>query len=67
VASRLAFDLRREAIVLVAADKSGVSQKKFYKRLIEKADERYARHIATLKPGGKAAAARNTSSTAARK
>src|SRR5262249_11958412 len=44
-----AFDPKREAILLVAGDKSGVSEKKFYKRLIEKADERFDRHLETLK------------------
>ena len=34
-----AFDPKREAITLVAADKSGGSEKKFYKRLIKTADE----------------------------
>ena len=33
-----AFDPKRQAILLVAGDKTGVSDKKFYKRLIEKAD-----------------------------
>jgi hypothetical protein len=50
-----AFDPKREAIVLVAADKSGVSEKKFYKRLIEKADARYAQHLETLKAQKKVA------------
>jgi hypothetical protein len=50
-----AFDPKREAIVLVAADKSGVSEKKFYKRLIEKADARYAHHLETLKAQKKVA------------
>jgi hypothetical protein len=31
-----AFDTKRNAILLVAGDKAGVSEKKFYKRLIEK-------------------------------
>jgi hypothetical protein len=44
-----AFDPAREAILLVAGDKSGVSGDKFYKRLIEKADRRYARHLEQLK------------------
>lgn len=44
-----AFDPRRRAVLLVAGDKTGVSQKKFYKRLIAKADERYARHLMKLK------------------
>lgn len=44
-----AFDPKRKAILLVAGDKSGVSQKKFYQRLIDKADDRYRRHLERLK------------------
>jgi hypothetical protein len=44
-----AFDPRRRAVILVAADKSGVGEKKFYKNLIERADSRYRRHLARLK------------------
>jgi hypothetical protein len=44
-----AFDPKREAILLVAGDKSGGSQVKFYKRLIAKADERYAAHLKALR------------------
>ncbi len=43
-----AFDPRRKAILLVAGDKSGVSSKRFYKALINKADKRYDSHLATL-------------------
>lgn len=43
-----AFDPRRNAILLVAGDKSGVSERKFYKRLIEKADKRYKEHLENL-------------------
>ena len=57
-----AFDPKREAIVLIAADKSGVSEKRFYKRLIDKADARYARHLGTLKAGGRSVAAQNSTS-----
>src|SRR5437879_11111773 len=35
-----AFDPGRKAIVLVAGDKSGGSEKRFYKQLIQKADAR---------------------------
>lgn len=35
--------------MLVGGDKSGGSEKRFYKRLIEKADERFDRHLASLK------------------
>ena len=43
-----AFDPNRRAIVLVAADKSGVSETRFYRSLIEKADRRFAEHLADL-------------------
>ena len=36
-----AFDPNRQAVLLVGGDKSGVSQKKFYKALIRRADERF--------------------------
>jgi hypothetical protein len=45
-----AFDPTRNAILLVAGDKSGVGQKQFYRRLIEKADNRYKEHLEVLKP-----------------
>jgi hypothetical protein len=44
-----AFDPKRRAIVLVAGDKTGVAQKRFYKALIAKADVRFAEHLETLK------------------
>jgi hypothetical protein len=44
-----AFDPKRKAILLVAGDKSGVSEKKFYKALITKADDRFDAHIARIK------------------
>jgi hypothetical protein len=40
-----AFDPKRNAILLVAGDKAGVSEKMFYKRLIAKADERFEAHL----------------------
>ena len=43
-----AFDPRRNGILLVAGDKSGASEAKFYKRLIDKADRRYKEHLETL-------------------
>lgn len=43
-----AFDPERVAILLVAGGKTGVSEKRFYKGLIAKADVRYARHLARL-------------------
>lgn len=43
-----AFDRRRIAILLVAGDKSGGSQKRFYRDLIRKADERFDAHLAQI-------------------
>ena len=43
-----AFDPARQAIVLVAGDKGGVGQRRFYKALIAKADGRFAEHLKTL-------------------
>jgi hypothetical protein len=44
-----AFDPKRRAIILCGGDKSGVSEKKFYRNLIRKADERYAVHVNRIK------------------
>ena len=44
-----AFDPKRRAIVLVAGDKSGGSQQRFYKQLIRKADDRFDEHLLRLK------------------
>ena len=41
-----AFDPKRKAILLVAGDKSGGSEKRFYRELIRKADERFDAHLA---------------------
>jgi len=46
-----AFDRRRRAILLVAGDKSGGSEKRFYKELIRKADDRFDIHLSTTKKG----------------
>lgn len=43
-----AFDPQRSAILLVGGDKAGVSERQFYKQLIEKADQLYAAHLAKL-------------------
>jgi len=43
-----AFDPKRKAVVLVAGNKSGGSEKHFYKKLIAKADARFDAHIARL-------------------
>ncbi len=44
-----AFDTKRRAVLLVAGDKSGVSEKRFYRELIRKADDRFDAHLARLK------------------
>ena len=46
-----AFDPKRKAVLLVAGDKSGVNQKRFYRALITKADTRFAAHLDALKSG----------------
>ena len=40
-----AFDPKRRAIVLCGGDKSGGSEKKFYRVLIARADQRFNSHI----------------------
>ena len=44
-----AFDVERKAILLVAGNKSGGSQKRFYKQLIEQADQRFEQHLIQLR------------------
>jgi hypothetical protein len=48
-----AFDPKRRAILLLAGDKSGGSEKRFYKQLISKADQRFDAHLARLKHRGR--------------
>jgi len=43
-----AIDIERNEILLAAGDKSGGSEKRFYKRLIAKADARFDQHQAKL-------------------
>jgi hypothetical protein len=44
-----AFDRRRNAVLLVAGDKSGVAEARFYRELIAKADTRFDAHLARLR------------------
>jgi len=44
-----AFDPKRRAILLVAEDKSGGSEKRFYRELIRKADDRFDAHLSRLR------------------
>ena len=43
-----AFDPNRQAIILCGGDKSGVSEKRFYRQLIVKADLRFDAHVARI-------------------
>ena len=47
-----AFDPTRKAILLVCGDKSGGSEKRFYKDLIKKADQRFESHLSGSKKRG---------------
>jgi hypothetical protein len=47
--SAFAFDPNRRAIVFVCGDKSGGSEKLFYRQFIEKADARFDAHLARIK------------------
>jgi hypothetical protein len=40
-----AFDPDRQAVLLVAGDKRGVNEQRFYRQLIAKADSLYALHL----------------------
>lgn len=43
-----AFDPSRRGILLVAGDKSGTSEKRFYQQLVQKADNRFNDHLVKL-------------------
>ncbi len=47
-----AFDPTRRAIVFCGGDKSGGSQKRFYRRLIAMADQRFESHLAATREAG---------------
>ncbi|MEX5504697.1 type II toxin-antitoxin system RelE/ParE family toxin [Pseudomonas putida] len=40
-----AFDPSRCAVLLDAGDKAGISERRFYRSLIERADARFGRHL----------------------
>lgn len=44
-----AFDPDRKAIILVAADKQGIDEDKFYKNLLKKANKRFDKHLENMK------------------
>jgi len=43
-----AFDPKRRAVLLVCGDKSGGSERRFYRGLIRKADQRFGEYLAGL-------------------
>ena len=47
-----AFDPGRNAVLLIADDKSGGSPRRFYRKLVRKADERFDRHLARFAKEG---------------
>jgi len=47
-----AFDPDRKAVLLIGGDKSGGGEKRFYRRLIVKADERFDDHLRRSKGTG---------------
>lgn len=48
-----AFDTKRRAILLVAGDKSGGGERRFYRELIRKADLRLDAHLERVKTEGR--------------
>lgn len=44
-----AFDPKRQAILLIAGNKGGKNQTRFYKELIRKADERFSDYLEKLR------------------
>jgi hypothetical protein len=47
-----AFDPKRKGILLVAGNKAGRSESRFYKQLIAKSDDQYRLHLERLKDDG---------------
>jgi hypothetical protein len=43
-----AFDPERQAVLLVGGNRAGVGQRRFYKRLVHVADERYGEYLEEL-------------------
>jgi hypothetical protein len=46
------FDPQRKGIVLCGGDKSGGSERRFYRQLIAKADDRFDSHLKAIKRSG---------------
>ena len=48
-----AFNPNRQAIILCGGDKSGISESRFYRQIIAKADARFSAYCAAVKKGKK--------------
>ena len=48
-----AFDPKRNAVLLIAGDKSGGGEKRFHRQLIARADERFDEHLSRTKKKGR--------------
>ena len=48
IRTAFAFDPRRQAVLLCAGDKGGVNSRRFYTRLVKRADAIYDAHLASL-------------------
>ncbi len=48
-----AFDPKRQAVLLACGDKSGGSERRFYRQLIAKADARFDRYLAGFRTKGR--------------
>jgi hypothetical protein len=62
-----AFDPMREAVLLVAGDKSGGSEARFYRTLIATADRRFDLHLSSLEPPPAAADSKKSAKTRLRR
>ena len=62
-----AFDPERKAIVLVAADKQGADEGKFYKDLLKKANKRFDKHLQRMAPVAQAMPTKRQSKSSKRK
>ena len=45
-----AFDPHRSAILLIGGNKTGISERLFYRQLIQRADRLYDEHLAAIEP-----------------
>jgi hypothetical protein len=62
-----AFDPMREAVLLVAGDKTGGSEARFYRTLIATADRRFDLHLSSLEPPPAAADSKKSAKTRLRR